>query len=451
MRRLADWHLEQWKNDPDRKPLLLRGARQIGKTFSVRVLGAKFKNFVEINFEKTKEAKSIFTKNLDPHRILMELKALLKQPIEPGDTLLFFDEIQECPEAMLSLRYFFESLPSLHVIAAGSLLDFAIEKVGIPVGRVTSLYLFPLSFMEFLVAMEYSLAAKTVLEQKQGHPLSEAIHTLILKLLGQYLVVGGLPEAVAQWGKTKDPMQSQKVLHRLADTYRQDFDKYAKRHQIKYLDALFAQIPHLIGEQFKYSNLHGNYQKRELSPAIDLLCRAGVIHKVQHTAGHALPLGGEANLEWFKIIFLDTALCQSILGLDLASWLLHPEESLANLGAIIESFVGQELLCYSMSSIKQSLFFWKRDKRGSQAEVDYLYAHQGKIIPLEVKAKDGNSLKSLRVFLEQHPKSPYGIRFSSQNYSLFENIDSRPLYAVCSLAHEEQKMALKNLCQDSLA
>lgn len=445
MKRLADWHLEKWKSDPYRKPLIIRGARQIGKTFSVRVLGKQFKNYVEINFEKVKELKPIFEKNLEPHRILMELKALLRQPIEPGETLLFFDEIQECPEAITSLRYFFEIIPSLHVIAAGSLLDFAIEKIGIPVGRVSSLYLFPLSFMEFLVAAGYSMAARTILEHERGAPMSDTIHSLLLELVGQYLAVGGLPEAVDQWIRTKDPIESQKVHHRIADTYRQDFDKYAKKHQIKYLDVLFHQIPHFIGKQFKYSGVHGEYQKRELAPCIELLCRANMIHQVQHSAGHGLPLGAEVHLDWFKIIFLDVALCQSILGSDLSPWLLDAKNTFVNQGEIIEAFVGQELLCYSMSYVKPNLYFWKRDSRGSQAEVDYLYSVQGNIIPIEVKNKDGHSLQSMHLFLDAHPKSPYGIRFSSLNYSLFEKTDSRPLYAVSSLAHMDQIESLRCL------
>jgi hypothetical protein len=448
LKRLADWHLKKWKEDPYRKPLIIRGARQIGKTFSVRQFGRQFANFVEINFEKTKEVKSIFEKNLDPHRILMDLKALFKQPINPGSTLLFFDEIQECPDAITSLRYFFEIIPSLHVIAAGSLLDFAIEQVGIPVGRVSSLYLFPLSFMEFLAAMGYSLAANAILQQQKGMPISDTIHSLLLELLGQYLMIGGLPEAVAIWVQTKDPIESQKVHHRIADTYRQDFEKYAKKHQIKYLDALFTQIPSLAGKQFKYNHIHGEYQKRELAPCLELLGKANIIHKVQHSGGNGLPLGAETNIDWFKIIFLDIALCQSILGFDRSTWLLNPREAFVNQGDVIEAFVGQELLCYSMSYTKPNLYFWKRDKRGSQAEIDYLYSFEGNVIPIEAKSTDGNTLKSMQRFLHEHPKSPYGIRFSSLNYSLFGQVDSRPLYAISSIAHEDQQQSLQYLLQE---
>ncbi len=448
MKRLIDWHLERWKEDPFRKPLIIRGARQIGKTFSVRNFGKKFANIVEVNFEKSKEVKTIFSKNLDPLRIISELKALFKQPIEIGETLLFFDEIQECPDALTSLRYFYENLPKLHLIAAGSLLDFAIEKVGIPVGRVTSLYMYPLSFIEFLVATGYSIAASSILKNDAGTPMSEAIHDLLLDLIGQYLTIGGLPEAVSLWVKTQDVLEVQKVLNRLADTYKQDFDKYAKRYQIKYLDVLFNQIPRFIGCQFKYSLIHGQYQKRELAPCLDLLCRANIFHRVHHSAGNALPLGSESNFEWFKILFLDVALCQIILGADISSWLLNSRETIAAKGNIVETFVGQELLCYSAVFAKTDLYFWKIDKAGSQAEVDYLYPFQNRIVPLEAKSKDGRSLKSLHRFLETHPHCHSGIRLSSANYSIFEKIDSRPLYAICSLAHPDQRFSLDSLVKE---
>ncbi len=444
MKRLSDWHLTQWSSDPHRKPLLIRGARQVGKTYSVRQLGSRFENIVEINFERRKEANKIFEKDLVPDRILQELSLFSGQPIIPGKTLLFFDEVQECPEAVQSMRYFFEEMPQLHLIAAGSLLDFALEKIGIPVGRVSSLYVFPLSFMEFLIAIGESLVAEAILKQTSNSPMSEVIHSKLLDLVGQYLSIGGMPEAVAKWIETKSPLESFKVHHQLADTYRQDFQKYAKKHQIKYLDVLFNEIPRHVGNQFKYSEIHGEYKKRELAPCLDLLCLANVVHKVHHSAGYGLPLGAESNREWFKIIFLDVALCQAILGLDLSSWFLDSRETFVNRGEIVEAFIGQELLCYSMPHRKAELYFWKAETSG-QAEVDFIYDFKTHIIPVEAKSGDGRTLKSLHRFLDQHSSSPYGIRFSAQNYSLYQKIDSRPLYAAVSLAHEEQIESLKAL------
>ena len=444
MKRLMDWHLKQWKVDQHRKPLLIRGARQVGKTYGVRYLGKDFESFVEINFERRKDANKIFEKDLDPERILQELSLFTGKVIVPGTTLLFLDEVQECPEAIQSMRYFFEEMPSLHLIAAGSLLDFALEKIGLPVGRVSSLYVYPLSFMEFLVAIGESLTAKAVLSHEKGVPMGDAIHSKLLDLVGRYLSIGGMPEAIVKWIETKNPLESFKVHHQLADTYRQDFQKYAKKFQIKYLDTLFNQIPRHIGKQFKYSEIHGEYKKRELAPCLDLLCLANVVHKIHHSAGNGFPFGAEMNTEWFKIIFLDTVLCQAILGLDLSVWFLDPREAFVNRGEIVEAFIGQELLCYSISYRKTDLYFWKAETP-SQAEVDYLYDYKGSIIPIEAKCGDGRTLKSMHRFLESHLNSPYGIRFSAQNYSIFQKIDSRPLYATASLAHEEQLASLRAL------
>lgn len=417
----------------------------MGKTYAVFQLGRSFENMVTINFEEIKNAKNIFEKDLVAERILNELSLLTGQPIIPGRTLLFLDEIQECPEAILALRYFYESMPLLHVIAAGSLLDFAIQKVGVPVGRVSMLYMGPLSFIEFLVAINQKMAAKAILEQKNGVEMSPVIHRKLLDLVGQYLAIGGIPEAVFKWVETSNALESFDVHYQLASTYRQDFPKYAKKHQIKYLEQLFNQIPHLIGEQFKYSAIHGEYQKRELAPCLDLLCHTNIVHRVHHSAGNGMPLGGEINFEWFKLIFLDVALSQAVIGTDRASWFLDPQTTFVNQGSLVEAFVGQELLAYSAPQRKNDLYFWKRDKRGSQAKIDFVYEYQSKIIPVEVKSDQGSSLKSMHAFLECHPHSPYGIRFSSLNYSIMGKIGSRPLYAVCSLAQESQREALLDL------
>ena len=447
MKRFIDWHLLQWKTSRYRKPLLLRGARQIGKTFAIRKLGKSFANFVEINFEYTKDAKKIFEKDLHPNRIIQEINLLLNVHIDPGSTLLFFDEIQECPDALQSLRYFYEVMPSLHVIAAGSLLDFTIKKIGIPVGRVESFYCYPLSFFEFLIATGHHLIAKAILNHQNHEPLSEVIHQKTLNLVGQYLAIGGMPEVISRLVESQNPGQCFSIYHRLIDTYRQDFAKYCKEHEVKYVKELFNEMPRQVGTQFKYTAIHGEYKKRELSPCLDLLCTANIVYKIHHTAGHGLPLGAECNSEWFKVIFLDTALCQSILGLDLGSWFLDPNNAFVNRGPIVESFIGQELLCYSSPYRKNDLYYWRQTEKNSQAEIDFLYEQRGKIIPIEVKSGDGRSLKSMHLFLQTHSSS-YGIRFSTQNYSIFDSIHSKPLYDVVSLAHEDQKESLQFLLQE---
>ncbi len=444
-KRIVDFHLEKWKKDPFRKPLLLRGARQVGKTYAVRRLGGQFKSYVEVNFESLKEAASIFEKDLIPEKIILSLSLLLKTPIIPGETLLFFDEVQEAPRAILALRYFYEEMPNLHVIAAGSLLEFAVEKVGIPVGRISMLYMYPLSFMEYLSATGNHLIGKEILNHRIGIPMEDAVHKRILDILGEYLSIGGMPEAVARWTQTKEPALALHVLQQIAATYRQDFEKYARKAQVKYLEQLFRQIPHLVGKEFSYREIHGEYRKRELAPALELLERANIIHTIRYSSGQGIPIGAEVDFDTFKVIYLDVGLCQAILGSDISVWFLRPLEGFENRGEIAEGFIGQELICYASPDSKAEIHFWKRKEKNSSAEVDYLIQRGDLILPIEVKSGHGSTLRSLRHFLETHPKSTTAIRFSSLNYSVIDNLDSRPLYAAASLAHDSQKEALNFL------
>lgn len=449
-KRIIDFHLDKWKSDPYRKPLILRGARQVGKTYAIRRLGKQFKSYVEINFEKLEGAASIFDKDLSPDKLILALSLLVKTSIIPGETLLFFDEVQEAPRAIVALRYFYEEMPNLHVIAAGSLLEFAIAKVGVPVGRISMLYMYPMSFFEYLVAVGNHLIAKEIIDHPPGVPMEEAIHVRILDLVGEYLSIGGMPEAVARWTQTKDPRLALNVLQQIVATYRQDFVKYARKTQVKYLEQLFRQIPHLVGRDFSYREIHGEYRKRELAPALELLERANIIHYVRHTSGQGIPIGSDVDFDIFKIIYLDIGLCQSILGSDISIWFLKPLEGFENRGEIAEAFIGQELVCYANPENKAELYFWKRKAKNSLAEVDYLVQVGEQILPIEVKSKHGSTLRSMHLFLESHLKTKRAIRFSSLNYSIIDKLDSRPLYAAASLAHSSQKEALDRLLNFSI-
>ena len=245
--------------------------------------------------------------------------------------------------------------------------------------------------------------------------------------------------------EAKDPMICYELQKQLIEAYRQDFPKYANRYQIKYIETLFNQIPHFIGEQFKYSSVHGEYKKRELAPCLELLTHANVVHKITHSAGNGIPLGAEVNLEKFKMIFLDVGIAQAVLGLDIPAWFLNPDKDLVNRGTMAEAFVGQELLCYASPKWKKDLYFWKREANASLAEVDYIEEYSGMVLPLEVKSGHGATLRSLHQFLSERPKSRYGIRFWSQNYSQMGKIESRPLYALTTLAHPDQKQAILGL------
>lgn len=430
MKRTIDYFLLEWKKRASRKPLLLRGARQVGKTHAARTLGATFPTFIEINLETNDSARALFEADLDVERIILQLSEISKSPIKPGSTLLFIDEIQQVPKAIIALRYFYELMPDLHVIAAGSLLDFAIEQVGIPVGRVSSLYVYPMSFLEFLVAIDKKGWAQAIMRQSPTDTIgNEALHKNLLDLVGVYIAIGGMPAAIKEWIRANSSRDVKIVHSDLLDTYKQDFGRYSKHHQMKYLNLIFLKAMEQLGRKFMYSRV-GEYQKRELAPALELLEKAGMYIPVIRSAGQGIPIGAQADLDVFKIIALDVGLSQALLNLDLTSWFVEPLTAFVNKGEIIEAFVGQEILAYSDPISKQGLYYWHRESRGSEAEVDYLVQLKEDVVPIEVKSGASKRIKSMHIFLESHPKSSYGIRFWTDIYSIEKNIHSYPLYAV---------------------
>jgi predicted AAA+ superfamily ATPase len=434
MKRIIELSLLEWRHSPHRKPLLLRGARQVGKTHSVRQFGNKFDSFIEINFEKTPEAKIVFEGDLSAKKLLHDISLFTEKPIMPGKTLLFLDEIQEMPRAILALRYFYEELPGLHIIGAGSLLEFAVEEIGIPVGRVEFLYMHPMSFIEYLNAKKNTMLIEEIRYHFAKDAINDALHNKLLRLFCEYLAIGGMPEAVHAWITDNDINHVGKIQQTLIDAYLQDIPKYSKKMQIKYVEAIFTSSPAFIGKQFKYSSVQGEYRKRDLAPALDLLVKAGLLHRIVHSSGSGIPLGAEANDNKIKIIFLDIGLAQVMLGVSPKTWLLNGLEKLVNRGEIVEAAIGQEILAYAGPRTKCKLFYWQREQPNSQAEVDYLLQKENSIVPIEVKSNKGSTLKSMQLFLQSHPKSTYGIRVSTHNYSAHEKIDSYPLYAFAAVA-----------------
>jgi hypothetical protein len=440
MKRLIYYNLLQWCDLSNRSPLLLRGARQVGKTHVVQQLGKTFKYYIELNFEKNPELAKIFEHDLDPLRISREISLVLNKELEPDKTLLFLDEVQEVPRAIISLRYFYEEIPKLHVIAAGSLFDFAIERVGVPVGRISFLYMYPMSFIEYLCARDYQPLAIEIINHDATKPFNEVIHSKALRLLGEYMAIDGMPKVVHQWVTRQDIQSCTNVLQNIKNAYEQDFSKYAKRNEIKYVDLLFKQIPGLICQHVKYSHISPDFKKRELEPSLWLLEKAGIVHQVVHSDGNGIPLGAEADLRKFKLVTLDIGLNQAILGLELKDWFVDPIATFVNKGNLSEGFVGQELLAYFNPSDKQQLYYWHREKRGSNAEVDYLITHYRNIIPVEVKSGHSARMQSMRLFLQSHSASPYGIRFSIDNYSVYDRIHSCPLYAIAGIVEDKERL-----------
>ncbi len=431
MKRIVDHFLLTWKSAKTPKPLILRGARQVGKTYAVRQLGKTFSSFVEINLETNEIARTILASTLDIEVIMLKLGEALNQPILPAQTLLFFDEVQHVPQAITALRYFYEQRPGLHVIAAGSLLDFALEQISVPVGRVTFLRIYPLSFLEFMTALGHTGLVSMILRQTSHNPdpINKPLHEKLLSFVGLYLAIGGMPSTVATWLEEKTSYAVRSIHEDLIFTYRQDFGKYAKKHQIKYLELILQHALNQLGGKFMFARV-GEYKKRELEPAIELLEKAGLLHKVFRSGAQGAPLGAHAFLDTFKLIFMDVGLCQTLLKNDLSGWLIDPNQAFSNSGTLAEAFAGQELLAYSDPTQQEQLFYWHRFGQSREAEVDYVIQLNQAIIPIEVKAGGSHRLQSMQLFLEEHTKTPLGIRFSTHPYSVRDNIHSYPLYAI---------------------
>ena len=427
MKRDLFVEFRKWRTSESRKPLILRGARQVGKSWLVRAFGQEFDHFIEINFDGEKKAKEWFSQDLDVSRILQTISLNRNKKIIPGKTLLFFDEIQECEDAIRSLRYFKEVMPELHVIAAGSLLGFAIEHIGIPVGRVQFLYLYPLSFMEFLSALGREDLREFIKSQKN----ELSIHQLLLDYLKTYMFLGGMPAVVHEWLKNQDVRECQKIQDELLEAFRQDFHKYAKDRQIPHVTRVFENIPKQLGKRFMYSNIDTDVRSMYYREALSLLQKAGVVHLCYHTSALSQPLGSESNEKKFKAFFFDIGLAQRLLGFDAADWFSNPVKW-SNAGHIAEQLVAEELIAYAEAHKKAELFYWHREEKNSNAEVDFVTLKNGFIIPIEVKSSVKGRLRSLNLFLERSTNSPYGLKISEGPFSKHQNLIEIPFYAIQS-------------------
>lgn len=430
MLRDIERSLLEWKNNPSSKPLLLRGARQTGKTYIVEKFGKNnFQDLITINFELEPDFIRCF-ESLEPKDIINNISLLKRQPIQPHNTLLFLDEIQECPNAIRAFRYFKEKAPEIRIIGAGSLLEFVLNdaQFRMPVGRIESLFLKPLSFKEYLSARGYQELRKFIEQVSLKDTISEPIHNQLLQLVKEYMIVGGMPEVVNEYLLSEDWMRCQNVQTQLLQTYRNDFGKYASRANHKYLQLLFEKAPGLIAETFKFVNVDPEIRSRDLKKALEQLQDAGLIHIVYATAASGLPLISLINEKKFKILFVDIGLVMRSTKLQ-SELLLNNNIMLVNRGALAEQFVGQELIAYSPTNEYTHLYYWIHEKPTSQSEVDYIISIDAEIIPLEVKAGATGKLKSLRRFMDEK-KSKIGIRVSQLPLSFHDGILSIPLYLV---------------------
>ena len=430
MKRLAEKQVLEWKDSQRRKPLIIRGARQVGKTWLVEnFLAKQFDSFIKIDLEKRRDVHTLFDGNLDPKTILTYLELEVGRII-PGKTLLFFDEIQACPRAIMALRYFYEQMPELHVIAAGSLLEFSFGEISVPVGRVQYLHMHPMTFYEYLLAMGKEQMAEYV--SKYPVNIAEKIQKMILNELRSYFFIGGMPECVKSYRDSGSMVEAFDVQSEILDSYRDDFSKYKPHIDTTCIDAVFLNVAKSIGEQLKYTRLNDGYSGQMNHKAFNLLAKAKVIHKIPACDPSGLPLGATANLKKFKSTMLDIGLLQRICQVP-AELELKQENLLAMYrGKLAEQFVAQEMLAKNSSE----LFYWARDVRGSSAEVDYLAVRQGIIYPVEVKSGASGSLKSLHLMLEKYQNCPQGLVLYSGTYKELpeQKLIFMPLYCAAIIS-----------------
>jgi predicted AAA+ superfamily ATPase len=431
LNRDIESQLNIWKNEQDRFPLLIRGARQVGKSSLVKQFGKQFQYFIELNLELNPEISKVFEGNLEPHRICDDLALIYNTPIEPGKTLLFIDEIQSSLAAISSLRFFYEQYPELHVIAAGSLLEFALSELpSFGVGRIRSLFLYPFSFNEFLHAVGENKLLDAIQRAKPEKPLSELVHKKALNLYKRFVIIGGMPKVVSHYVETGDLLKCQQVLDDLVLSFQDDFVKYKKRVSSFMLREVFNSVVAQNSNKFVYTKATPDLNRGQVKLCLELLSMAGLIYPVSHSSANGVPLGAEINTKFRKYIVFDSGIYQRILGLELSDLLLKSGFDSINKGSIAELFVGLELM--KVSDRRNELYYWQRESKNSQAEVDYLVQKNTRILPIEVKSGTKGSMQSLFLFLNEK-NIETGIRVSQENFSEYNKIKVFPIYAVANI------------------
>jgi len=432
MFRFIENDLLNWFRDKEPKPLLLRGARQVGKTYTVEKFAREnFKSFLKINFEKEVQYHKLFEADLNMKEILQKIAIDKRIDFDIKDGLVFFDEIQECPRAITSLRYIYEDLPGLHCISAGSALEFTLteNRISIPVGRISYLYMYPLSFYEYL----YNFNPKLLdwIKQIDLKNFDEFFHSTALKEFKNYMFLGGMPKVLDDFLLNDNFQKVLELQSSILDTYRDDFRKFGKKSHYTLMEQIYISSPKSIGHKFKYTQISKEIQSREIKQALDILLKAKVLKQVRRTSAAELPFEFEASAKHFKLIFLDIGLMHRMLGI--SSELLNTNDvyGLAT-GSLIEQVIGQELMQYSPSYQDATLYYWERSGKASSAEVDYLVSHNQKIIGLEVKSGARGKLKSLYSFMNNY-KHNLGVCVSPEALSYERSILKLPCYAVQEL------------------
>jgi predicted AAA+ superfamily ATPase len=431
MNRKIIGQLIQWKNKAGRMPLILNGARQVGKTFILKEFASShFKQFVYVNLETNSKVNSYFDGDINPEHIIQFLESVSDIRIIPESTLIIFDEIQSCSRALLSLKAFCEEAPQYHVVAAGSLLGVAVnrEKYSFPVGKVDELTLFPMDFEEFLWAMKRTLLSQDILHHfKENKPMPKALHSEALELYKQYLIIGGMPAAIKEFIETASFLTVSDVQGRILNEYIADMAKYASPATTVKIRACYNSIPAQLAKEnvkFQYKTVQRGGTATIFGESIEWLIYAGIALKCQKTSHGFMPISAYADLSDFKLYMGDAGMLTMKSGMATQTILSPIEEDNMFLGMISENYVAQALVCNGFP-----LFYWKNE---NTAELDFVLQIAGEVVPVEVKKGKRTKSASLNMFMKQY-KSNYAIRISSKNFGFENAVKSVPLYAVWCL------------------
>ncbi len=427
MKRTLYNSLLEWKKSSRRKPLLLQGARQVGKTYLINEFGKReYQDFIYLNFEQNPKLGSLFLQELSPGKIISNLSLFLGQKITSDNTLIFFDEIQTVPNVLTSLKYFYEQTPEFHIIAAGSLLGVSVGKeASFPVGKVNFMTLYPMSFSEYLAAFSEETIAEEMQKMKHDEMFPELIHEKLLSHLKMYLYLGGMPEVLTDYMQNRNIETVRQIQNEILEAYKRDFSKYADKNQAVKTSETWNSIPFQLAKEnkkFKYSEISKNSRSSTYEQSIEWLNKASLIHVVKNVSVPKLPLSGYADNSKFKIYMHDTGLLGALLNLS-SSIILEPTELFAEYnGAFTENFVANQLICSEISD----LYYWTSN---SDAEVDFVIEKNNAIYPIEVKSGLSRNKKSLQSYSEKYnPKLKF--RLSPRNFVIQDDFINIPLYSV---------------------
>lgn len=429
MYRTAIEQMKAWKGSKYRKPLIIEGARQVGKTWLMQEFGkVAYSDTVYVNFDSNSRMESLFSSGFDIDRIIMGLEIYADKKIDPNNTLLIFDEVQEIPAALSSLKYFYENAPQYHIVCAGSLLGIALhEGTSFPVGKVDFLRLYPLSFHEFLIAVGQERLAE--LQQKKDYAMMTAFRDNYIELLKQYYYIGGMPEVVLRFSENKDFNEARQIQHLILQAYEQDFSKHAPKEIVPKLRMVWNSIPSQLSKEnkkFIYGLVREGARAKEYETAIMWLTDCGLLHKVSRITKPFLPLKAYEDLKAFKLFLLDVGLLSCMAGLSKKILLDGSDIFTEFKGALTEQYVLQQLKC----SNDIALYYYTNER--NSCEIDFLIDNGEEVIPVEVKAEKNLSAKSLKTYREKY-KPEHSIRISMADYQREDGLENIPLYAIEAL------------------